>query len=125
MIHNDYIRSIKYNQSNNSFTTASSDTKNPLKIFDIKNVNREYNFNLDKACTCFDICMELHLLVTVTSKSPINVFNIYSPSKPTSLLNTCNVSVIDLKIHYPINYLYALSVYVNIFDFFLNICFVL
>ncbi len=57
--------------------------------------------------------MELAILVTATSKSPISVFNIYSPTNPTAILDTHDASIIALKIHYPINYLYSLSINVR------------
>ena len=48
MIHNDYVRSLKFNRTNNSIISASSDIKKPLVITDMKQINKEYNFNLEK-----------------------------------------------------------------------------
>ena len=48
MVHNDYIMSIKFNRTNLSIISASSDNKNPLKISFLNKRNKEYNFNLDK-----------------------------------------------------------------------------
>ena len=47
-VHKDYIRSIKFNRTNYSIISASSDNCNPLKISYMDKSYREYNFNLDK-----------------------------------------------------------------------------
>lgn len=52
----------------------------------------------------------MHTLVTSSLNSPIYVWDIYSPLKPISKLETQGPTVISLKIHYPVGYLYSLTV---------------
>lgn len=53
--------------------------------------------------------MNLHILATSCCKSIIEVWDIYSPIKPISKLDTNGTKSISLKIQYPIGYLYSLT----------------
>lgn len=53
--------------------------------------------------------MPMHILATASSRSPIYIWDIYSPNKPISRLQVPGRKIISLKIHYPIGYLYSLT----------------
>lgn len=53
--------------------------------------------------------MNMHILATSCTKSIIEVWDMYSPIKPMSKLESNGNRAISLKIQYPIGYLFSLT----------------
>ena len=48
LVHNDYVRSIKFNKFNKTIISSSSDMKKPLIIMDPEGKKKTYIFELGK-----------------------------------------------------------------------------
>lgn len=53
--------------------------------------------------------MTLHTLVTASKGSAVKVWDMYSTQKPVTILESHHSTVISVKIHETVNYLYSLS----------------
>ncbi|CAF1039524.1 unnamed protein product, partial [Brachionus calyciflorus] len=103
------IESLKFIPFNKTIVVSTASYNKSLVILDPESKKKEYTFSLYDSCSCFDINMPMHILVTASNHSPIYIWDVYSPNKPISRLEIPGRRVISLKIHYPIGYLYSLT----------------